>query len=224
MVILILTVHCLGYIFQKLLWSLLNITIHLIEWHCTGASSAEWGIVTPLAVPSYCWRNKLLQFTLNCLCVCAFYWVAGLLCSLNHLEKSIIWACFSGFKRKRLLKINPIHGYTDILSHSWAGGICPESGPLSLTCSIITMLGTLLTIDTWHICFHWYIFPSKYVWKAWSPILLAQGKIPASGSMPPSRWLPLTKKAKSNRGWPSSPLEPSEGAFELAHGSACIII
>ena len=36
---------------------------------------------------------------------------------------------------------------------------------------------------------------------------------------PPS----MKKKPKSNRGWPSSPLEPSEGAFELTHGSACII-
>ena len=35
---------------------------------------------------------------------------------------------------------------------------------------------------------------------------------------------PLTKKkTNSNRGWPSSPLEPSEGAFELTHGSACTI-
>ena len=32
--------------------------------------------------------------------------------------------------------------------HSCPGGICPESGPLSLTCSITTMLGTLLMIDT----------------------------------------------------------------------------
>ena len=31
-------------------------------------------------------------------------------------------------------------------------------------------------------------------------------------------------KTKSNRGWPSSPLEPNEGAFELTHGSACIIV
>ena len=34
---------------------------------------------------------------------------------------------------------------------------------------------------------------------------------------------PLTRKQKSNWGWPGSPLEPSEGAFELTHGSACII-
>ena len=34
------------------------------------------------------------------------------------------------------------------VGHSCPGGICPESGPLSLTCSITTMLGTLLTIDT----------------------------------------------------------------------------
>ena len=34
------------------------------------------------------------------------------------------------------------------VGHSCPGGICPESGPLSLTCSISTMLGTLLMIDT----------------------------------------------------------------------------
>ena len=84
------------------------------------------------------------------------------------------------------------------------------------------MLGTLLTIDTQHICFHWYIFPSKCVWKACFPILLAHGEIPASGSMPPSRWLPPHEKNKIEQGGPSSPLEPSEGAFELTHGSACI--
>ena len=37
------------------------------------------------------------------------------------------------------------------VGHSCSGGNCPESGPLSLTCSISTMLGTLLTIDTWHM-------------------------------------------------------------------------
>ena len=68
----------------------------------------------------------------------------------------------------------------------------------SLTCSITTMQGTLLTIDTWHLCFHWYIFPSKFVWKTCFPILLAQGEIPASGSLPTSP-PPLTKKTKSNR-------------------------
>ena len=34
------------------------------------------------------------------------------------------------------------------VGHSYPGGYCPESGPLSLTCSIITLLGTLLMIDT----------------------------------------------------------------------------
>ena len=34
------------------------------------------------------------------------------------------------------------------VGHSCSRGICPESGPLSLTCNIITMLGILLTIDT----------------------------------------------------------------------------
>ena len=64
-------------------------------------------------------------------------------------------------------------------------------------------------------------FPSKCVWKVCFPILLAKGEIPAQGPCPPSRWLPLTKKIEQEG--PSSPLEPSEGAFELTHGSACII-
>ena len=34
------------------------------------------------------------------------------------------------------------------VGHSCPGDICPESGPLSSTCSITTMLGTLLMIDT----------------------------------------------------------------------------
>ena len=32
-----------------------------------------------------------------------------------------------------------------------------------------------------------------------------------------------TKQNKIEQGGPSYPLEPSEGAFELTHGSACII-
>ena len=31
------------------------------------------------------------------------------------------------------------------------------------------------------------------------------------------------EKTKSNRGWPSSPLEPNKEAYQLTHGSACII-
>ena len=90
------------------------------------------------------------------------------------------------------------------VGHSCPGGICPESGPLSLTCSITAMLGTLLMIDTKHICSHWYIFPSKCAWKACFPILLTQGEIPASGSMHPSRWLPPHEKTKFEQGWPGS--------------------
>ena len=85
--------------------------------------------------------------------------------------------------------------------------------------------------EDWHICFHWYSFPSKCVWKACFPILLAQGEIPASEYMyplrcpppPPPPPPPPHKKKKSKRGWPGSPLQPSEGAFQLTHVSACII-
>ena len=54
------------------------------------------------------------------------------------------------------------------------------------------------------------------------PILLAHDEIPTSGSMYPSHCLPPHEKTKS-KGWPGSLLEPSEGAFQLTHGSACII-
>ena len=57
--------------------------------------------------------------------------------------------------------------------------------------------------DDWHlayICFHGYIFLWKCVWKACFPILLAHDEIPASGSMPRSRWLPLTKKKQHRTG------------------------
>ena len=50
--------------------------------------------------------------------------------------------------------------------------------------------------DDWHlayICSYWYIFPSKCL-EGVFPILLAQGEIPASGSMHPSRWLPCYQK------------------------------
>ena len=80
------------------------------------------------------------------------------------------------------------------------GGICPESGPLSLTCSITTMLGTLPMIDTYYICSHWYIFPSKWACKACFPILLAQCEIPASRSMHPSRWLPPFTRKQNRTG------------------------
>ena len=82
-----------------------------------------------------------------------------------------------------------------LVGHSCPGGMCPESGPLSLTCSITIVLGTLLMIDTYHICSQWYIIPSKFACKECFSIMLPQGEIPASGSMHPSRWLsPLTRK------------------------------
>ena len=43
------------------------------------------------------------------------------------------------------------------MGHSCPGGISPESDPLSLTCSITTMLGTLLI--------YWWLTPSIYVFS-----------------------------------------------------------
>ena len=44
------------------------------------------------------------------------------------------------------------------------------------------------------IHFHWYIFPSKCVWKACFPIMLAHGDIPASGPIPSIIWSHWTYK------------------------------
>ena len=59
--------------------------------------------------------------------------------------------------------------------------------------------------DDWHLAYMFSLvyFPSKCVWKACLPILLAHGEIPASGSRPPSRWLPLHEKYKIEQGRPS---------------------
>ena len=77
--------------------------------------------------------------------------------------------------------------------------------------------------DDWHLAYMFSlvyfsvevclegVFP-HYTWqdscvRVYAPLTLA----------PPSR------KNQNRTGGPSSPLEPSEGAFELTHGSACII-
>ena len=67
-----------------------------------------------------------------------------------------IWSLIHGSSWSGLIKVGPgisvcmlwwRHAIR-IMGHSCPDGICPESGPLLLTCSITTMLGTLLTIDT----------------------------------------------------------------------------
>ena len=80
--------------------------------------------------------------------------------------------------------------------------------------------------DDWGLA---YIFSFVY----FSVKVCLEGVFPHSVSTRRDPWVrvcaPLTpaspsqKKTKSNRGWPGSPLEPSEGAFELTHGSVCII-
>ena len=80
--------------------------------------------------------------------------------------------------------------------------------------------------DDWRLAymFSQVYFSVKVCLVGMFPHSVAHGKIPASGSMYPSRWLPLFhEKTKSNKGWPGFLLEPSEGAFKLTYGSACII-
>ena len=57
------------------------------------------------------------------------------------------------------------HGWIVLWDISCPGGSSPKSGPLSLTCGIITMLGVPLGIDTKQICFHRYTFPWLCVWE-----------------------------------------------------------
>ena len=99
---------------------------------------------------------------------------------------------------------------------SCPGGLCPESSNLSLTCSITTMLGTLLMIYTKHICFHEYIsvevclvgvFPHSV--STWRDPCVRVCEFLTLAS-------PLTRRQ-------SRTLDPSEGTFELTDGSACII-
>ena len=54
-------------------------------------------------------------------------------------------------------------------------------------------------------------------WPFWLPYFLQSCNIITHASFPPHG------KTKSNRRWPGSLLALSEGAFELAHGYACII-
>ena len=56
--------------------------------------------------------------------------------------------------------------------------------------------------DDWHLAYMLSLvyFSVDVCLEGVFPILLAQGKIPASGPMSPSRWLPLTKTKKNRTG------------------------
>ena len=58
----------------------------------------------------------------------------------------------------------------------------------------------------YYACMFSLMFSSKCAWYACFHILLAQDEIPESGSVHPSRWLPLHEKIKSNREWRLSTL------------------
>ena len=110
------------------------------------------------------------------------------------------------------------------VGHLCPGGICPESGPLSLTCRITTLLGTLLMIDTLAYIFSLVYFSVEVCLVGVFPHSVSTWRDPCVRVYVPLTWLhppPPHDKSKS-KGWPGSLLEPSEGAFELTHGSACI--
>ena len=80
--------------------------------------------------------------------------------------------------------------------------------------------------DDWHLAYMFSLvyFSVEGCLESVFSILLAQGEIPASGSMPPSRWVPPSRKKKQNRTEVTQlSTWTRRGAFELTHGSACII-
>ena len=94
--------------------------------------------------------------------------------------------------------------------HSCPGGISPETGPLSLTCSITTMLGTLLTIDTIYALISIFVrrsVPGRLV----STICLHKARSLRQGLCIPHAGFPLARKHNSNRGWPGSNLIQARG-------------
>ena len=66
------------------------------------------------------------------------------------------------------------------VGHSCSRSFCPESGPLSLTCSIINLVVILLMSGTWQIRVHRYNCPWMYVWQGCISILLAHDQDVAS--------------------------------------------
>ena len=121
------------------------------------------------------------------------------------------------------------------VGHSWYGRIA------SWDIRVLMVFAPNQALCHWHAallpCYvpHWRLTPSIYVFIGifFSVEVCLEGVFPhsvstkrdPSRSMPPHAGFPPHEKnkTKSNRGWPSSPLEPREGAFELTHGSACII-
>ena len=96
----------------------------------------------------------------------------------------------------------PMMGSVSLLTHiyvTWPQWVKHAKHPTQIQCKAI-----VLEIFKWNCCIH----DDDPCVRVCAPLTLAS---------------PLTRKQKSNWGWPGSPLEPSEGAFEPTHGSACII-
>ena len=83
--------------------------------------------------------------------VSTFFMIIYLTCLYHHMR------CMSIYVRMNL--------WYGFVGHSCPGGFCPASCFLSLTWCSTTLLGTLLTYNTWQICFHIYSFP-------WSIIII----------------------------------------------------
>ena len=77
--------------------------------------------------------------------------------------------------------------------------------------------------DDWHLAYMFLIvyFSIKVCLEGVFPHSVNTRRDPCVRVYAPSRWLSPCGKTKTNRG--DSLLAPSEGAFELTHGSACII-
>ena len=81
---------------------------------------------------------------------------------------------------------------------------------------------------------YWWLTPSIYVFisiffrrcvsgRRVFPFCYHKARSPRQGLCTAHAGFSSHEKTKIEKGWPGSPLGPSEGAFELTHGCGCII-
>ena len=79
--------------------------------------------------------------------------------------------------------------------------------------------------DDWHIAYMFLLvyFSVEVCLEGVFPHSVSTRRDPCVRVYAPLMLAPPSRENKIKQGWPGSPLAPSEGAFELTHGSACII-
>ena len=131
------------WIIHKTHWPYVDVSQHCrgLMQHKHSVLSYMWGVILPCITcgNSYSGKMRSLYHLHTLFDIWLPSWNNSICCMSLYSYKFVIWPdCLMG--------------------HPCPGGICPESVPLSLTCSITTMLGNLLMIDTYHI----YVFTSIF--------------------------------------------------------------